>query len=142
MTHAMHQEHELSDLFLTYLLDRSVRMQADLVDQLFNSSEKRLARILLLMAEFGEPGEPEQYISKISQETLAEMVGTTRSRVSFFMNRFRRLGFINYNGRIQVHRSLLKVILHDHATARDTGRSLELATGEDVSTAAGDLLQA
>jgi CRP-like cAMP-binding protein len=90
-----------------------MRVQADLVDQLFNSSEKRLARILLLMAEFGEPGEPQQFIPKISQETLAEMIGTTRSRVSFFMNRFRKLGFITYNGRIQVHKSLLNVILHD-----------------------------
>ena len=90
-----------------------MRVQADLVDQLFNSSEKRLARILLLMAEFGEPGEPEQYIPKITQETLAEMIGTTRSRVSFFMNRFRKLGFIEYNGRIRVHKSLLSVVLHD-----------------------------
>jgi hypothetical protein len=91
-----------------------MRTQADLVDQLFNSSEKRLARILLLMAEFGKPGEPESLIPKITQETLAELIGTTRSRVSFFMNRFRRLGFIEYNGRIKVHKSLLNVILHDH----------------------------
>src|SRR5664280_2366710 len=88
-----------------------MRIQADLVDQLFNSSEKRLARILLLMAEFGKPGEPEQFIPKISQETLAEMIGTTRSRVSFFMNRFRKLGFIQYNGRIKVHKSLLSTVL-------------------------------
>jgi CRP/FNR family cyclic AMP-dependent transcriptional regulator len=128
MTRAMHHEHELSELFLKFLLERSMRIQADLVDQLFNSSEKRLARILLLMAEFGQPGGPEQYIPKISQETLAEMVGTTRSRVSFFMNRFRKLGFIEYNGRIQVHRSLLNVILHDQATDRDTGSSPELST--------------
>jgi CRP-like cAMP-binding protein len=113
MIRVMHEEHEFSDLFLKFLLDRSMRIQADLVDQLFNSSEKRLARILLLMAEFGKPGEPEQYIPKISQETLAEMIGTTRSRVSFFMNRFRKLGFIEYNGRIRVHKSLLNVILHD-----------------------------
>jgi hypothetical protein len=93
-----------------------MRTQADLVDQLFNSSEKRLARILLLMAEFGMPGEPESLIPKITQETLAEMIGTTRSRVSFFMNRFRKLGFIEYNGRIKVHKSLLNVILHDHLT--------------------------
>jgi hypothetical protein len=93
------------------MLERSMRIQADLVDQLFNSSEKRLARTLLLMAEFGEPGELEQYIPKISQETLAEMVGTTRSRVSFFMNRFRKLWFIEYNGRIKVHRSLLNAVL-------------------------------
>jgi CRP-like cAMP-binding protein len=113
MIRVMHAEHELTDVFLKFLLERSMRIQADLVDQLFNSSEKRLARILLLMAEFGEPGEPQQYIPKISQETLAEMIGTTRSRVSFFMNRFRKLGFIEYNGRIQVHKSLLNVILHD-----------------------------
>jgi CRP-like cAMP-binding protein len=96
-----------------FLLARSMRTQADLVDQLFNSSEKRLARILLLLAEFGKPGEPEPLIPEITQETLAEMIGTTRSRVSFFMNRFRKLGFIEYNGRIQVHKSLLNVILHD-----------------------------
>ena len=113
MIRVMHEEHDFSDLFLKFLLERSMRIQADLVDQLFNSSEKRLARILLLMAEFGKPGEPEQYIPKISQETLAEMIGTTRSRVSFFMNRFRKLGFIEYNGRIRVHKSLLNVILHD-----------------------------
>ena len=109
----MHEEHDFSDLFLKFLLARSMRIQADLVDHLFNSSEKRLARILLLMAEFGKPGEPETLIPKISQETLAEMIGTTRSRVSFFMNRFRKLGFIEYNGRIRVHKSLLNVILHD-----------------------------
>jgi CRP/FNR family transcriptional regulator, cyclic AMP receptor protein len=114
MIRVMHEEHELSDLFLKFLLARSMRIQADLVDQLFNSSEKRLARILLLMAEFGQPGEPETLIPKISQETLAEMIGATRSRVSFFMNRFRKLGFISYDGRIQVHKSLLNVILHDH----------------------------
>ena len=113
MIRVMHEEHDLSDVFLKFLLDRSMRIQADLVDQLFNSSEKRLARILLLMAEFGKPGEPEQFIPKISQETLAEMIGTTRSRVSFFMNRFRKLGLIEYNGRIRVHRSLLNVVLHD-----------------------------
>jgi CRP-like cAMP-binding protein len=117
MIHVMHQEHGLSDLFLRFLLERSMRIQADLVDQLFNSSEKRLARILLLMAEFGKPGDPEQYIPKISQETLAEMVGTTRSRVSFFMNRFRKLGFIEYNGRIKVHKSLLNAILLDRFSA-------------------------
>jgi CRP-like cAMP-binding protein len=113
MIRVMHEEHAFSDMFLKFLLERSMRIQADLVDQLFNSSEKRLARILLLMAEFGKPGEPEQYIPKISQETLAEMIGTTRSRVSFFMNRFRKMGFIGYNGRIQVHKSLLNVVLHD-----------------------------
>ena len=114
MVRVIHEEHDFSDLFLKFLLARSMRTQADLVDQLFNSSEKRLARILLLMAEFGTPGEPETLIPKISQETLAEMVGTTRSRVSFFMNRFRKLGFIEYKGRIRVHKSLLNVVLHDH----------------------------
>lgn len=114
MIRVMHEEHGLSDMFLKFLLERSMRIQADLVDQLFNSSEKRLARILLLMAEFGKPGEPEPFIPKISQETLAEMIGTTRSRVSYFMNRFRKLGFIEYNGRIKVHKSLLNVVLLDH----------------------------
>ncbi|MFP5229085.1 MAG: Crp/Fnr family transcriptional regulator [Acidobacteriota bacterium] len=113
MIRVMHQEHAFSDLFLKFLLARSMRTQADLVDQLFNSSEKRLARILLLMAEFGKPGEPVTLIPEITQKTLADMIGTTRSRVSFFMNRFRKLGFLEYNGRIQVHKSLLNVILHD-----------------------------
>jgi CRP-like cAMP-binding protein len=112
----MHEERSLSDMYLKFLLARSMRTQADLVDQLFNSSEKRLARILLLMAEFGEPGEPEPFIPPITQETLAEMIGTTRSRVSFFMNRFRKLGLIEYNGRIRVHKSLINVILHDQFT--------------------------
>jgi CRP/FNR family cyclic AMP-dependent transcriptional regulator len=113
MIRVIHEEHAFSDLFLKFLLTRSMRTQADLVDQLFNSSEKRLARILLLLAEFGKPGEPESLIPEITQETLAEMIGTTRSRVSFFMNRFRELGFIEYNGRIRVHKSLLNVVLHD-----------------------------
>jgi CRP-like cAMP-binding protein len=116
MARVIHEEHEFSDIFLKFLLARSMRTQADLVDQLFNSSEKRLARILLLMAEFGrtdELGDSQRFIPKISQETLAEMIGTTRSRVSFFMNRFRKLGFINYKGRICVHKSLLNVVLHD-----------------------------
>jgi len=113
MIRVMHDEPAFADLFLKFLLARSMRTQADLVDQLFNSSEKRLARILLIMAEFGKPGEPETYIPPITQETLAEMIGTTRSRVSFFMNRFRTLGFISYNGRIQVHKSLLNVVLLD-----------------------------
>ncbi len=113
MVRVMHEEPEFSDLFMKFLLARSMRIQADLVDQLFNSSEKRLARILLLMAEFGKPGDPEKTIPKISQETLAEMIGATRSRVSFFMNRFRNLGFIEYDGRIRVHKSLLNVVLHD-----------------------------
>ena len=113
-----------------------MRIQADLVDQLFNSSEKRLARILLLMAEFGQPGEPEQYIPKISQETLAEMIGTTRSRVSFFMNRFRQLGFIEYNGRIKVHKSLLNVVLHDQFIERNPERSPGSASPRSASKAA------
>lgn len=113
MIRVMHEENSFSDLFLKFLLERSMRIQADLVDQLFNSSEKRLARILLLMSEFGRADEPEQYIPKISQETLAEMIGTTRSRVSYFMNRFRKLGFLEYNGRIKVHKSLLNMVLHD-----------------------------
>jgi CRP-like cAMP-binding protein len=113
MIRVMHEEHAFSDLFLLFLLGRSMRVQADLVDQLFNSSEKRLARVLLLMAEFGKPGERETFIPPITQETLADMIGTTRSRVSFFMNRFRKLGFIDYNSRIQVHKSLLNVVLID-----------------------------
>lgn len=113
MIRVMHEEQTFSDRFLSFLLARSMRIQADLVDQLFNSSEKRLARILLLMAQFGKPGHPETLITKISQESLAEIVGTTRSRVSFFMNRFRKLGFIEYNGGIHVHASLLNVVLLD-----------------------------
>ena len=131
MIHVMHLKNSFADLFLKVILERSMRIQADLVDQLFNSSEKRLARILLLMAEFGKPGEAEQYIPKISQETLAEMIGTTRSRVSFFMNRFRKLGFIEYNGRIKVHKSLLDAVLldrlpglpADRAPSSDTART-------------------
>jgi len=110
---ALHREHEFSDLFVAYLLSRNIRYEEDLVDQLFNSSEKRLARILLLLAYFGKEGKPESVVPKMSQETLAEMIGTTRSRVSFFMNRFRKLGFIHYNGGLQVHSSLLHVVLHD-----------------------------
>jgi CRP-like cAMP-binding protein len=111
---ALHREHKFSDLFIVYLLARNVRYEEDLVDQLFNSSEKRLARILLLLAHFGKEGTPETVISNISQETLAEMIGTTRSRVSFFMNRFRKLGFVDYTGtKMQVHSSLLNVVLHD-----------------------------
>lgn len=113
MIRVMHCEPEFTDIFLKFLLARSMQTQADLIDQLFNSSEKRLARILLIMAEFGKPGEPETFIPPITQETLADMIGTTRSRVSFFMNRFRKLGFISYNGRIQVHESLLNVVLLD-----------------------------
>ena len=122
MVRVMHEEHDFSDLFMKFLLERSMRVQADLVDQLFNSSEKRLARILLLMSEFGEPGVPDPMVPKISQETLAEMIGTTRSRVSFFMNRFRKLGYIEYNGRIHVHRSLLNVVLHDELPEENASR--------------------
>jgi CRP/FNR family cyclic AMP-dependent transcriptional regulator len=117
MMDALHREHALSDMFVAYLLARNIRYEEDLVDQLFNSSEKRLARVLLLLAHFGKEGIPETVVPKISQETLAAMVGTTRSRVSFFMNRFRKMGFIDYaggaEGALQVHSSLLNVVLHD-----------------------------
>ena len=113
MVLALHREHTFSDMFVAYLLARNIRYEEDLVDQLFNSSEKRLARLLLLLARFGKDGVPENVVPKISQETLAEMVGTTRSRVSYFMNRFRKLGFIHYNGGLKVHSSLLNVVLHD-----------------------------
>jgi CRP/FNR family cyclic AMP-dependent transcriptional regulator len=114
MVRVLHEEHAFSDVFVAFLLARNARIQADLVDHLFNSSEKRLARILLLLAQFGKDSKPETVITKISQETLAEMIGTTRSRVSFFMNRFRKLRFIEYNaGAMQIHSSLLNVILHD-----------------------------
>ena len=113
MMQALHRKHEFSDLFVAYLLARNIRYEEDLVDQLFNSSEKRLARVLLILAHFGKEGIPATVVPKISQETLAEMVGTTRSRVSFFMNRFRKLGLIHYNGGLQVHSSLLNLVLHD-----------------------------
>jgi CRP-like cAMP-binding protein len=135
MIRTMHEENSFSELFLKFLLEHSMRIQADLVDQLFNSSEKRLARILLLMAEFGQPGEPEQFIPKISQETLAEMVGTTRSRVSFFMNRFRKLGFIEYNGRIKVHKSLLNAVLLDRLNEIHPQRLPSSATVPSSGTA-------
>jgi CRP/FNR family cyclic AMP-dependent transcriptional regulator len=114
----IHKEPAFSEVFIAHLLARTIRVEADLVDQLFNSSEKRLARLLLLLANFGKEGKPEPIIAKISQETLAEMIGTTRSRVTFFMNRFRKLGFIDYNGHIEVHSSLLNVILHDQPQIR------------------------
>ena len=114
----LHEEPAFSEMFISHLLSRAIRVEADLVDQLFNSSEKRLARLLLMLANFGKEGKPEPVIAKISQETLAEMIGTTRSRVSFFMNRFRKLGFINYNGGIEVHSSLLNVVLHDQPQIR------------------------
>lgn len=113
MVRVLREEHEFAAVFVSFLLARNVRIQADLVDQLFNSSEKRLARILLLLANFGKEGRPEAVIPKLSQEVLAEMIGTTRSRVNFFMNRFRDLGYIDYNGKLEVHSSLLNVILHD-----------------------------
>ena len=115
MMEALHREHEFSDMFVAYLLSRNIRYEEDLVDQLFNSSEKRLARILLLLAHFGKEGKPESVVPKISQEMLAEMIGTTRSRVSFFMNRFRKLGFVDYDGGsgLRVHSSLLNIVLHD-----------------------------
>jgi CRP/FNR family cyclic AMP-dependent transcriptional regulator len=113
MIAVLHDEQVFSALFTSYLLTRNIRIEEDLIDQLFNSSEKRLARLLLLLANFGKEGKPETVIPRISQETLAEMIGTTRSRVSFFMNRFRKLGFIEYNGGLSVHSSLLNVVLHD-----------------------------
>jgi CRP/FNR family transcriptional regulator, cyclic AMP receptor protein len=113
MMQMLRNERQLSELFMSYLLSRNARIEEDLVDQLFNSSEKRLARILLLLTRFGKDGQHEHIVPRISQETLAEMVGTTRSRVSFFMNKFRRLGFVEYNGGLQVHSSLLGVVLHD-----------------------------
>ncbi len=115
----LHEEPAFSEMFMSHLLTRNIRVEADLVDQLFNSSEKRLARALLLLANFGKEGKPEPVVAKISQETLAEMIGTTRSRVSSFMNKFRRLGFIDYNGTgLEVHSSLLNVVLHDEPHIR------------------------
>jgi CRP/FNR family cyclic AMP-dependent transcriptional regulator len=115
MLRVLHVEHEFSDRFIAYMLARNIRVEADLIDQLFNSSEKRLARTLLLLARYGAPGKPEKTLPKVSQETLAEMIGTTRSRVNFFMNKFRKLGFIEYNGETKIHinNSLLSVVLHD-----------------------------
>ena len=113
MIRILHNEPEFSARFMSHLLARNIRVEADLVDQLFNSSEKRLARLLLILAKFGKEDKPEPVIAKISQETLAEMIGTTRSRVSFFMNRFRKMGLIDYNGHLEIHSSLLNVVLHD-----------------------------
>jgi CRP-like cAMP-binding protein len=120
MIRTLHEQPDFSDLFLKFLLTRGMRTQADLVDQLFNNSERRLARILLLMAEFGQPGEVESLIPKITQDALAAMIGTTRSRVSFFMNKFRKHGFIEYNGRIRVNKSLLNVILRDQSPGQNS----------------------
>jgi len=135
MARVMHEEPAFAEMFVKFLLTRSMRTQADLVDQLFNSSEKRLARILLLMAEFGKPGEPETFIPPITQETLAEMIGTTRSRVSFFMNRFRNLGFIDYNGRIQVHKSLLNVVLLDQLPEHNSQKPVIAVSPRAISAA-------
>jgi CRP/FNR family transcriptional regulator, cyclic AMP receptor protein len=121
----LHDEPAFSELFMSYLLARNIRIEADLIDQLFNSSEKRLARLLLLLANFGKEGKPQPVVAKISQETLAEMIGTTRSRVSFFMNKFRKLGFIEYNGHLEVHSSLLSVVLHDDS------RSVKISGADD-----------
>jgi CRP-like cAMP-binding protein len=126
MVKLLHEQHEFSDLFLKFVLQRGVRTQEDLIDQLFNNSEKRLARTLLLMAEFGKPGEPETVLPPVTQEALADMIGTTRSRVSYFMNRFRKLGYINYNGRIHVHKSLLNVVLHDRLPEQTAKRPVIL----------------
>jgi CRP-like cAMP-binding protein len=128
MVRLLHEKHEFSDLFLKFVLLRGVRTQEDLIDQLFNNSEKRLARTLLLMAEFGKPGEPETMIPPITQEALANMIGTTRSRVSRFMNRFRKMGFIDYNGRIHVHKSLLNVVLHDQLPEQSARRPVVLGS--------------
>jgi len=122
MLRVLHEEHAFSDFFMRFILTRGIRTQADLVDQLFNSSERRLARTLLLMAEYGGSGEPATLIPPVTQETLAEMIGTTRSRVSFFMNRFRKLGYIEYNGRIRVHVSLLNMVLHDELPEENSSR--------------------
>ena len=113
MVRLVQEQSGFSQMFMTHILNRTIRVEADLIDQLFNSSERRLARLLLLLANYGSEGKPEPIIAKISQETLAEMIGTTRSRVSFFMNRFRKLGFISYNGHIEVHKSLLNLVLHE-----------------------------
>jgi CRP-like cAMP-binding protein len=135
MARQLHEEPAFADIFFKFLLDRGMRTQADLVDQLFNSSEKRLARILLLMAEFGKPGERETYIPPVTQETLAEMIGTTRSRVSFFMNRFRKLGFIDYDsvGSIQVHKSLLNVVLLDQLPGHNAEKPAVNLRGKSLS---------
>ena len=126
MLSVLHEEHAFSTYFLNFMLLRGIRTQADLIDQLFNSSERRLARILLLMADFGQPGNRESQIPPVTQETLAEMIGTTRSRVSFFMNRFRKLGYIEYNGHIRVNKLLLNVVLHDQLPEQNASRPLLL----------------
>jgi CRP/FNR family transcriptional regulator, cyclic AMP receptor protein len=125
MVATLHNEPGFSELFMTYLLSRASRVEEDLIDQLFNSSEKRLARLLLLLANFGKEGRPEPILGKFSQETLAEMIGTTRSRVSFFMNKFRKLGFIDYNGHVEVHSSLLNVVLNDRPELRRSDEPMD-----------------
>ena len=126
MIRMLHHEHEFSDMFLKFVLTRAIRTQEDLIDQLFNNSEKRLARTLLLMAQFGDSGTPQTLIPPVTQEALADMIGTTRSRVSKFMNRFRKLGYLTYNGRIHVHKSLLNVVLHDKLPEQETKRPVNL----------------
>ena len=126
MIRMLHDEHEFSDMFLKFVLTRAIRTQEDLIDQLFNNSEKRLARTLLLMAQFGDSGIPQTLIPPVTQEALADMIGTTRSRVSKFMNRFRKLGYLTYNGRIHVHKSLLNVVLHDKLPEQQTKRPVNL----------------
>jgi len=126
MVQMLHHEHEFSDMFLKFVLTRAIRTQEDLVDQLFNNSEKRLARTLLLMAQFGDSGIPQTLIPPVTQEALADMIGTTRSRVSKFMNRFRKLGYITYNGRIHVHKSLLNIVLHDKLPEQRSNRPISL----------------
>jgi CRP/FNR family cyclic AMP-dependent transcriptional regulator len=126
MMQLLHEQPEFASLFLKFVLGRAARTQADLVDQLFNNSEKRLARILLLLSSYGKHGDPKNAISDITQETLAEMIGTTRSRVSFFMNRFRRLGYIDYNGSIHVHKTLLDAVLYDKLPEQNAGRPITL----------------
>ncbi len=137
MIRVIHEEAAFSEMFIARLLARTIRVEEDLVDQLFNSSEKRLARVLLLVANFGNDGRPERIIAKVSQETLAEMIGTTRSRVSKFMNKFRKLGFIDYNGHLEVHSSLLNVVLHDQpqieaSKKRLAGDTARAATSDEV----------
>ena len=133
MIKMLHTEHEFSDMFLKFVLARAIRTQEDLVDQLFNNSEKRLARTLLLMAQFGNSGEPQTLIPPVTQEALAEMIGTTRSRVSKFMNRFRKLGYITYNGRIHVHKSLLNIVLHDKLPEENAKRPVALDPGRTLA---------
>jgi CRP/FNR family cyclic AMP-dependent transcriptional regulator len=124
MIATIHKEPRFSELFMAYILARNSRIEEDLIDQLFNSSEKRLARLLLLLANFGKEGKPEPIVGKISQELLAEMIGTTRARVSFFMNKFRRLGFIDYNGKLEVHSSLLNMVLHETPEIKTTDEAI------------------